>query len=184
VRVGATATADVLLSTTELLVFRTPARVPGTYDVTISRFGRTSVLVDALVYVAPGESGGATPPGTGGGPSTGGGTDPGTGGGVEPGGGSDPGTGGTQPGGGSTDPGTAPDAGPGTGPGTGDTGPGTGDTGPGTGGSGDGAGGGTTTPSTTRTGPNGERLVRNDALAALAGIWSRQCATTCTGVQV
>lgn len=176
VRVGATATADVLLSTTELLVFRTPARVPGTYDVTIARFGRSSVLLDALVYLAPGDSGGATQPGTGGGPSTGGGTDPGTGGGVEPGGGStDPGPGGgTSPGDGTAPGGTEPDTNPGTGEGTG----------PGTGDSGDGAGGGTTTPSTTRTGPNGERLVRNDALAALAGIWSRQCATTCTGVQV
>jgi hypothetical protein len=47
-------------------------------------------------------------------------------------------------------------------------------------------GGGTTptTPNATRTGPNGEHLVRNDALAALTGLWALNCTTSCTGLQV
>ncbi|MCF6509217.1 hypothetical protein E9549_17675, partial [Blastococcus sp. MG754426] len=33
-----------------------------------------------------------------------------------------------------------------------------------------------------RTGPHGERLVRSDRFAALGGIWSVGCASSCTGV--
>ena len=51
VRIGATAAAEVVSSTTTRLVFRTPARVAGAYDVHVfARDGRTSVLADALTY--------------------------------------------------------------------------------------------------------------------------------------
>ena len=187
VRVGTTAMASVLLSTTDLVVFRTPPRVPGTYDVTISRLGRTSVLVDALVYMAPGESGGSGGSGGSTPPGSGGSTDPGsTGPGSTDPGSTDPGSSGPEssgPGGsgpGSADPGT----GGGTTPG-GATDPGSGG-GTGPGGSDGGGGGGAAPPAprTTRIGPNGEHLVRSDALAPLVGLWSRQCTTTCAGVQV
>jgi hypothetical protein len=51
VRIGSTAPADVVSSTPTRLVFRTPARVAGVYDVHVfARDGRTSVLDDALTY--------------------------------------------------------------------------------------------------------------------------------------
>lgn len=172
VRVGATGTGDVLLADSASVVFVTPPRVAGVYDVTVYKNGRSSVLPGALVY----GDGGSTPSDPGDSGTGPGGTDPGTGGpAATPAPGATPTPGGTGPGGGApTDPsgpGTAtpaPSATPGPSPSA--TPP---------------AGGTTpTTPSATRTGPNGERLVRNDALASLRGLWSVSCTATCSGTQV
>ncbi|MEX5720681.1 S8 family serine peptidase [Geodermatophilus maliterrae] len=99
VLVGTTGAAQVVSSTATDLVFRTPARVAGRYDVTVfAPDGRLQVLGTVLEYVGSGSGGSTTPPGDG---STGG-TDPATGD-----GGGTPGTGdGTPPGGGS---GTGPE---------------------------------------------------------------------------
>ncbi|WP_157943887.1 IPT/TIG domain-containing protein [Blastococcus atacamensis] len=52
VRIGQTATADVVQSTTTRLVFRVPARVAGPYDVSVyAQDGRSAVLSNALTYV-------------------------------------------------------------------------------------------------------------------------------------
>ena len=82
VRIGDTAAAEVVSSTTTRLVFRTPARVAGVYDVHVfARDGRTSVLDDALTYTddalapAPGEDGTDSPDGSEG--PVGSGSDPG-----------------------------------------------------------------------------------------------------------
>ena len=51
VRIGSSATATVVRSTADQVVVRVPARIAGTYDVTISaRDGRASVLSNALTY--------------------------------------------------------------------------------------------------------------------------------------
>jgi hypothetical protein len=148
VRVGDSATATVVSSSSTSLTFRAPARVAGAYDVHVfAADGTESVLSGALTYVE-GPAGGSTP-GTGT-PDTGTGT-PGTG---------TPGTGT-----------------PGTGtPGTGTPGS------PGTGGSGTGGSGGPAPVVTA--GPGGERLVRTTKFAALGGIWSMDCSTSCSGVAV
>jgi subtilisin family serine protease len=211
VRVGSTAVAHVTSSSSTGLVFQAPARVAGTYDVTVYKNGRTSVLTDALIYVDPAPGGGGTGgtpnPGTGGGttdPGTGGGApNPGTGGGT--GGTPNPGTGGGTPnpgtGGGTPNPGTGGGTGggtpnPGTGGGTPNPGTGGGAPNPGTGGGtpNPGTGGGTPNPGTgggpggtplqIRIGPNGERLVHSDTFAGIAHLWSLQCTATCTGVQI
>ena len=190
VRIGATAPGRVLLTTPTTLVFLTPPAVAGVHDVTLFRLARTSVLPGALTYqdvVAPG---GGTAPGA---------TEPAEGGTGGPGSGSTgPGSTGSD-GSGAGDAGSAdtPSGGTGSGgTGSGDAGSGDGSAGSGDGGSGDGSagsgdpgsgdtGGSTpTAPAATRTGPHGERLVRNDALASLAGLWSLGCATTCAGMQV
>jgi hypothetical protein len=180
VRVGPSGVAHVVRSSAAGLTFLTPALVAGTYDVTVYKAGRTSVLTDALVYSAAG----TVDPGTGGGEQPGS-TDP-----VGPtpvpvvpapgGSGSDPGD---EPSdGGSSTPAPAPGGSVPT-PGAGSPTPGSGGSTPGTGG-GDGGASTPTSPGATRVGPNGERLVRNDALASLSGLWSTTCATTCTGRQV
>lgn len=103
VRIGATAVATVSTATTTRVTFRVPARVAGTYDVSVfAPDGRSTVLSGALTYAAAvgtapgGTTPGATPPG---------GTTPG----ATPPGGT---PGGTTPGG-STPGGTAPGADPG-----------------------------------------------------------------------
>ncbi|TFV51994.1 S8 family serine peptidase [Blastococcus sp. TF02A_35] len=112
VRIGATATATVVQSSATRLVFRVPARVAGTYDVSVhARDGRSAVLDDALTYT---ETVGTAPGGTtptspaAGGTSPGTGTTPGTSPGTSP-GGSTPG--GSTPGGTSPGTGTPPAAG-------------------------------------------------------------------------
>ncbi|RBY92053.1 hypothetical protein DQ244_06990 [Blastococcus sp. TBT05-19] len=64
VRIGSSATADVVQSTATRLVFRVPARVAGTYDVSVhARDGRSAVLSNALTYVdGVGTGPGTTPP--------------------------------------------------------------------------------------------------------------------------
>jgi hypothetical protein len=72
VRIGSSATGQVVSSSTTTLVFRTPARLAGSYDVTVSApDGRATVLSNALTYVdtaagppAPGATTPTTPPGT------------------------------------------------------------------------------------------------------------------------
>ncbi|CCG05484.1 S8 family serine peptidase [Blastococcus saxobsidens] len=67
VRVGTSATATVVRSSTTSLVVRVPARTAGTYDVTVhARDGRSTVLTAALTYaVAVGsDPSGSTPGGT------------------------------------------------------------------------------------------------------------------------
>jgi hypothetical protein len=146
VRVGGTRTADVLSSSSTSVVFRTPAAVAGTYDVTLFKNGRTSVLTGGLVY-----QGGTTPVPGGSQPTPDATPAPAA---STPAPTPTPTPVGGAPGPGATTP--APGGGPGTTP---------------------------TTPSATRVGPNGERLVRNDALAALAGLWATDCTRGCQGVQ-
>jgi hypothetical protein len=68
VRIGATATASVVLSSPTKLVVRVPARTADVYDVTISAAGTSQVLSRALTYVAapvtpegPADGGSGTP---------------------------------------------------------------------------------------------------------------------------
>ncbi len=151
VRVGDSAAATVVSSSATRLVFRTPARVAGTYDVHLFAPDDTAqVLTGALQYLPA--SAGSTPPGAGGGiapPPTGGGTDPGTGGTTPP---------------GTTPPGTTP---PGTTPG-----PGTGGTAP---------GGGSAGPSevTGPHGERLVRTSRYTGLGA--GFWQLDCSSSCAG---
>lgn len=176
VRVGTSTTTHVLTATTTLVSFLSPTTlVPGTYDVTVFKNGRTSVLPDALVVGASGS------------PAPGGGTDPGA---NDPGDpaptnpGTSPGPGGTTPppatsptpGGTAPAPGSTPAPGATPGPGGSTPPPGTDDP--------DTPATTPTTPQATRVGPNGERLVRNDALASLAGLWAISCSAGCAGQQV
>ncbi|KGM00553.1 IPT/TIG domain-containing protein [Cellulomonas cellasea] len=141
VRIGATRVADVLSSSATAVVFRAPAALAGTYDVTLFKNGRSSVLSQALVY------------GDGAGPQPGGGTTPAPGSGPSPAPSTPAPAPTSPPGGGTPAPGVTPTpAGP--------------------------------TPTPTRRGPNGERLVHNDSLAALAGLWATDCSAGCRGVQV
>lgn len=158
VRVGSTALAHVVVSDPTTLVFAAPARGAGTYDVTIFRDGRTSVLPAALTYsdagagsgpAAPPQDPGPTPP-----PATTSPADP------------TPAPGGT--------PAPAPSPSPTPPPTPSPTPAPT----PAPGGSTDPA------PSGTRTGPNGERLVRTAALTGLRDLWRVSCPTSCTGIQV
>lgn len=146
VRVGPAGTADGVVSASNGLTFRTPALVAGTYDVTIYKNGRFSILPGALTYAAPGTSG-PTAPGSTPAPSSS----------------SNPTGTPTTPAGGGSIPSSSPTPGADPPPGGGTT---------------------PTTPNAIRTGPNGEHLVRNDALAALTGLWALNCTTTCTGLQV
>jgi hypothetical protein len=96
IRIGATATATVVISSSTKVVFRVPARTPDAYDVTISAAGTSQTLSRALTYwdpsatPAPGGTtpapGGATTPAPGGGttPAPGDGTAPAPGGGAAP----------------------------------------------------------------------------------------------------
>ncbi len=140
VRIGDAAPATVVSSSRTELVFRTPERVAGTYDVHVfARDGRTAVLDGALTYAADGVGGGGGD--TGDGPGSDGGTDDGAG----------------------------------DGPGVDDDG--------GDAGAGDDGGEGSVTPA-VRTGPGGERLVRNARFAALGAVWSLDCSTTCSGMAI
>ena len=154
-RVGDSATATVVTSSPTGLTFRAPARVAGTYDVHVfATDGTEDVLTAALTYV---DGAGAGSPGTGTGTGT-------------------PGTGTA----GHRDPGharnghrdrrfglgvghrlrlraPAPAARVGSG---GDAGP------------------------VVVTGPGGERLVRTTKFAALGGIWSMDCSSSCGGVAI
>jgi serine protease len=107
VLIGGTLRASVINSSPTRVSFRVPARIAGSYDVSIvARDGRSTVLSKALTYAAsvggttPADGSGSTPGGTAPGGTTPGGTAPG---GTSP-GGSTPG--GTSPGG--STPGTAP----------------------------------------------------------------------------
>ncbi|TFV62132.1 hypothetical protein E4P40_27690 [Blastococcus sp. CT_GayMR20] len=97
IRIGATATATVLISSATKVVFRVPARTADSYDVSIFAAGGTSqVLSRALTYYDP--SAGSTPEdpadsGSGATPAPGGGTTPAPGGGTTP----APGGGGPSP---------------------------------------------------------------------------------------
>ena len=194
VRVGATTPAHVVFVSPTTLVFFSPPAVAGTYDVTLFHHWRTSVLPGALVVGDPTSGRTTTPtPGTGG-------SEPGSQGSGGP-GATDPSAGAGGPAAGSSGPASGGGAGSGGSGGSGGTGSGapdgSGDSG--SGGSGDddasgddtgpdgdaGSGGGTTptTPAATRVGPNGERLIRADALASLSGLWALSCTVTCTGTQ-
>ncbi|MGY1651255.1 S8 family serine peptidase [Geodermatophilus sp. SYSU D01119] len=160
VRIGDSAAATVVRSNTTSLVFTTPARVAGRYDVTVfAPDGRSQVLEDVLEYVAAPAAGAAPAPDGGSGsatpPSGGSGTAPGgtaPGGGTQPGGGTAP-DGGTTPGGGTAPGGTAP-------------------------------GGGSAAPG-TRTGPDGQRLVYSARLGGIpASLWAMDCSVSCRGLVV
>lgn len=142
VRVGATRNAKVIISNSSTVMFTAPSAVAGTYDVTVYKNGKSSVLSNALSY-----SDKSAP--------------------IAP---SDPTPGPTEPGTGNPSP-TTPNPTPSVKP-TNPTGPGGND------------GEVPSQPNATKVGPNGERLVRNDALSSLAGLWSIDCKTTCSGAQV
>jgi hypothetical protein len=161
VRIGDSATASVVSSSSTSITFRTPARAAGVYDVHVfATDGTEQILTGALTYVDAAAAGGS---------DTGAGT-PGTGPGTAPGTGADPGT---DTGGSGS--GTSPGSDPGTGPGAGSGTPGPGS--PGSGGSG-------TRAPVVVTGPNGERLVRTAKFAGLGGIWAMDCSTSCSGVAI
>jgi serine protease len=112
IRIGGTATATIVRSSTTQVSFRVPARVAGVYDVSVfARDGRSTVLSNALTYAAavgtdPGDDGTGSSPGT----TTPDGSTPG---GTAPG---DTSPGGTSPGGSTPDDGSsggpAPDTAP------------------------------------------------------------------------
>jgi hypothetical protein len=146
VRVGPSRTARVVSATATSVRFYAPAAVVGTYDVTVHKNGRSSVLNGALTYV-DGSSGGDDRAGTTPQPSA---PQPAT---PTP----TPSPSPPAPGTPVPTPGTPVPSGPGTTP---------------------------AAPKVERVGPNGERLVRNEALASLTGLWSVRCSTSCEGVQV
>ncbi|MFD2092946.1 S8 family serine peptidase [Blastococcus deserti] len=105
VRIGGTSTGTVVTASATRVTFRVPARVAGTYDVSVfAPDGRSTVLSNALTYAA--EVGSPTPGGDGGTPDDGGSTPDGTSpGGTTP----DSGPGGTPPGGSTPDDGASDD---------------------------------------------------------------------------
>ncbi|NYJ05107.1 S8 family serine peptidase [Petropleomorpha daqingensis] len=157
VLVGTSASATVTRSSATEVVFRAPARVAGTYTVTVfAPDGRSTALDSALEYVDATASGGA---GSGGSGSAGSGGSGGAGG-------SD----GTAPGG--------------SGTGGSDAGGAGGSGGSGSAGSGGSGGSGGTTDPVVRRGPHGERLVQSAHFAGLSSIWSLDCSAACAGVAI
>jgi hypothetical protein len=160
VRVGDSAAATVVSSSTTSIVFRAPARVAGVYDVHVFAVdSRHDSLEAALTYADGAGSGGS---GTGDG--TGGSGDSGSGSGGTGDGGS--GTGGTGDGG------------------SGDSGSGSGGSGDGGSGSGSDGDSGSAEPVVT-TGPAGQRLVRSAKFDGLgSSFWATDCSTSCSGTAI
>lgn len=170
-RIGAMTPVDVVTSSSSKLVFVVPKMVAGTFDVTIFKNGKMSVLPDALILTSDDPSVKPETPGAD------------TPGGSNPGGGTNPGT--TQPG---TDPTPKPTDGNGNGgptPKPEDPAPAPSTPNPNPGPSEQPGNPSTPTgPSATKTGPNGQKLVRNDSYSSLSGLWSLQCSDGCSGIQV